>query len=263
MKKRGFEESVIKQIVDMYVNEKKSPYEIAEEFNTYAGKIRNVLIDEKIKLRGRSEAAKAALKSGRSTHPTEGKERPDSVKKKISHTRSKAWKEMSDEDFENFRQGAAQRWKDMPFEKKIEMQRLAGSALRKSSIEGSKAEKFLYEKLLEEGYNVEMHKKDLVYGDYEVDLFIAELKTVIEIDGPQHFMPVFGEDSLKKTVKYDSIKNGSILSDGFTIIRVKYMCSKISERVKDDLWKIVDEKLTQIKKKYPKEGDRLIEVEVK
>jgi len=251
---------VIDDIIDLYKTE--STHSIAKKYNTYPGKIRNILLSNGKKLRTKKQAQKLALKTGTSKHPTRGKTRSDETKKKISMARYKAWVEMPEDEKEAFCKAASERWKKIPFDKKIEMQRLAGAALHKSSIEGSKAEKFLYDRLKEENYNVVMHNDTLVDGEYEVDLYLPDLLTAIEIDGPQHFMPVFGEDSLKKTISYDSTKNGMILSKGFAIIRVKYMANKISQRVKRDLYDIVIEQINKIEKQFPEEGSRLIEVTV-
>ena len=253
-------EEVRKDIVKMYKT--KSTYNIAEKYDTYAGKIRKILLEEGQKLRTKKQAQKLALKTGVSEHPTEGKTRSEETKRKISIGRYKAWKEMPAEERAEFCKKAAERWKAMPFHKKIEMQRLAGSALHKSSIEGSKAEKSLYDDLIEDGYNVVMHHQGLVEGKYEVDLYLPDFLTAIEIDGPQHFLPVFGEESLQKTISYDSTKNGMILDKGFAIIRVKYLANKISERVKRDLYDKVIYQINKIGNEFPKEGDRLIEVTV-
>ena len=250
------------QVIKLYKEKKLSTYQIAEKYETYPGKIRKILIDNKVQLRSRSKARKNALDNGTAEHPTKGKEHSEETKKKISLGRHKAWQEMSDADYERFCKDAARRWAEIPFEQKVEMQRLAGAALRNASIEGSKAEKFLYERLLDAGYNVEQHKKDLVPGDYELDLYLPEITTVVEIDGPQHFMPVFGEDALKKTIKYDSVKNGMILSRGFAIVRVKYLAKKLYKHTEEKLFNLVVEEVEKIKKKFPKEGDRLIEVEI-
>ena len=43
----------------------------------------------------------------------------------------------------------------------------------------------------------------------------------IEIDGPSHFLPVWGEDALKKNISYDQKKQGLILGRGLTLIRIK------------------------------------------
>ena len=67
---------------------------------------------------------------------------------------------------------AKKRWDKIPPTKKREMQEMAGRALRQASIDGSKAEKSLKEKLEENGYTVVLHKKNLIPGQYEIDLFL-------------------------------------------------------------------------------------------
>ena len=107
-----------------------------------------------------------------------------------------------------------------------------------------------------------MHKKDLIEGNFEIDLFLPALNTIIEIDGPQHFLPYFGEDKLAKTIKMDSKKNGMLLGAGFCIVRVKYLCKNMSKAVERKLWKVVWDEIQGIEKKFPPKGKRFIEIEV-
>ena len=130
------------------------------------------------------------------------------------------------------------------------------------AIEGSKAEKSLKDGLADAGYNVILHKKDLIEGNFEIDLFLPELNTIIEIDGPQHFVPVFGEEKLQNTIKFDSIKNGLLISKGYCIIRIKYMCKHMSQSVERKLLKLVVGEVTKIEKKFPSKHKRLIELEI-
>ena len=127
-------------------------------------------------------------------------------------------------------EAAKERWDNIPADKKREMQEKAGRALRMAAVEGSKQEKFLKEKLQEMGIEVVMHKKGLIQGNFEIDLLLPELNTIIEVDGPQHFLPVFGEDKLAEVIKMDSIKNGLLIAKGYCVIRVKYL-SKHSSRM--------------------------------
>ena len=144
-------------------------------------------------------------------------------------------------------------------EAKYDLQKKAGQKLRQASIEGSAAEKYLYEMLQKEGYDTIMHKTK-IGGEFEVDLFLRELNTAIEIDGPQHFLPIFGEETLQKNIKYDSIKNGLLISKGFFVVRVKYTAKKISLKIKRDLWAKVKQTIDDIESgNY---SSKLIEIEV-
>jgi hypothetical protein len=255
-------ESIIQQIVKDY-REGQSTREIAKKYETYPNKVLSILRKCNEPVRNKSEAQKIALDLGKSKPPLLGKKRSETDKDNISRGRAKAWANISDEQRESFKDGARTRWEAMSEQDRVDMQSKAGEALRAASTQGSKAEKFLYEHLLKKGYNVQLHKKGLIVGEkYEIDLFLPELKTIIEIDGPQHFLPIFGEERLDKTVKFDIIKNGVLLSKGFCVVRVKYMTKHLSRKKTTDLLYLVCEELERIKKEFPKEGHRLIEVEL-
>lgn len=54
------------------------------------------------------------------------------------------------------------------------------------------------------------------------DFFIPEWNLAIEFDGEQHFINIFGEDSLKKTQYHDEIKNNYCKTNGIDLIRIPY-----------------------------------------
>ena len=248
-------------VVKQY-GENFSTYSIAKELDTYPKKIERILKKNGIKLRSRSEAQALAIKSGRAKHPTEGTERSDEQKLKISEGKANHWKNMSKEDREAVSQASKERWDNIPPEKKRQMLESAGRALRITTIEGSKAEKSLKKNLETDGFEVVLHKKNLIQGKYEIDLFLPEIKTIIEIDGPQHFKPIFGEMKLQKTIKQDAIKNGLLVAAGYCVIRVKYMCKHLSQSVERKLWALVSEEVGKIKDKFPPKGKRFIELEI-
>ena len=239
-----------------------STYSIAKELGTYPKKIERILKKNGIALRTRSQAQANAIKTGRSKHPTKGEKRSEEEKNKISRGKELSWKNTSEEDREKFSQQAKERWEKIPADKKKEMMEKAGRALRIAAIEGSKAEKFLQKKLNEMGYDVVLHKKDLVEGNFEIDLFLPELNTIIEIDGPQHFLPVFGEKKLQEVIKFDSIKNGLLVSKGFCVVRVRYLCKNMSRAVERKLWDLVSEQVGKIQDKFPTKSKRFIELEI-
>ena len=239
-----------------------STYSIAKELGTYPKKIERILKKNGITLRTRSQAQANAIKTGRSKHPTKGEKRSEEEKNKISKGKELSWKNTSDEDREKFSQQAKERWDKIPADKKKEMMEKAGRALRIAAIEGSKAEKFLQRKLNEMGYDVILHKKDLIEGNFEIDLFLPELNTIIEIDGPQHFLPVLGEKKLQEVIKFDSIKNGLLVSKGFCVVRVRYLCKNMSRAVERKLWDLVSEQVGKIQDKFPTKSKRFIELEI-
>jgi very-short-patch-repair endonuclease len=259
-------ESAMKNINESYVIKKyqegHSCAQIAEEFDTYSKKIERVLKKNGIQTRSKSKAAKMAHKSGRAIPPNKGKKRTEKDKVAISKGMQTSWQNKSTEEREEFSKGAKERWENMDPIKKREMQEKAGRALRKACTEGSKAEKFLKEKLQSNGIEVVMHKKGLVEGKFEIDLLLPELNTIIEIDGPQHFLPVFGEERLAQVVKMDSIKNGLLIGKGFCVIRIKYLCKNMNKTVERKLWEAVSIQIEKIKAAFPPKSKRFIELEI-
>jgi very-short-patch-repair endonuclease len=47
------------------------------------------------------------------------------------------------------------------------------------------------------------------------------MNIALEVDGPSHFLPVWGNDVLARNQKYDKKKTGLIIGKGLKLIRVK------------------------------------------
>ena len=155
---------------------------------------------------------------------------------------------------------AKDRWAEMPADQKEMMQRKRVDAIRKSAKEGSKLEKFFQEKLANAGFRVRVHELIIPAENLEIDLYIPDLKTIIEVDGPSHFLPIWGEDKLQKQINADLRKSGALLSRGYVVIRVKSLGQEsLSKR--EQLATEVVELLHQISKKVPPKSRRFIEVE--
>jgi hypothetical protein len=93
-------------------------------------------------------------------------------------------------------------------------------------------------------------------------MFLPEISTAIEIDGPSHFFPIWGDENFQRNIKADIEKTGLILNQGMVMIRVKQMSSKMSKLAKTKLLAKILEAVKKIKEKFPEENDRLIEVEI-
>jgi very-short-patch-repair endonuclease len=237
---------------------------IAAEFDTYPNKIRRILVRNGKKLRDRGEAQKIALEQGRSVHPTKGTKRSDAVKTKISEASHKHWQSLSPQEREKRSEKAREQWYNMTEEQRDAIHTAAMEGVRKASKEGSKVEIFLRDALLDAGYETEFHVKNIIPNtDLEIDLYLPKLKTVIEIDGPTHFYPIWGEASLNKHVKADAHKSGLIISCGMNIIRVKYLATDLSLKRQRDLLADVIEKLEYIKNNKLTKRERFMELEVK
>ena len=79
---------------------------------------------------------------------------------------------------------------------------------------------------------------------------------------PQHFLPLFGVKSVYDGVKFFSIKNGLLISKGFCVIRIRYLCKHMSQSVQRKLWSLVSVQVEKIKDKFPPKTKRFIELEI-
>jgi hypothetical protein len=61
----------------------------------------------------------------------------------------------------------------------------------------------------------------------------------------------------------DSIKNGLLVSKGFCVIRIKYLCRNMNKSVERKLWDLVSVEVEKIKDKFPPKDKRFIELEIK
>ena len=220
--------------------------------------------DNKYYKRSYSEAQKLALENGRSQHPTKGKKLDISHKEKIGKSRSQAYRSLSEQEKERLSQMSKDNWKALGRAKQEEIRALALEGVRQASKIGSKTERHLRNSLSLAGYSIEFHKTGLVPGsNLEVDLFVSELKTAIEIDGPGHFLPIWGEEKLQKQQSSDTIKQGIILSNGYVILRIRQIDKNISLTRMNYLLELILDELERIREKFPESNKRLIEIEVK
>jgi very-short-patch-repair endonuclease len=246
----------IKLLTQEYGSRNRSFPDIASDYDTYANKLRRDALKFKIPIRDRSEAQKNALATGRHKHPTKGTTRSEETKQKIGASVLTFWEDMSEDELEIRKKKFKEQWDKLSDEDRKAMQQAANEAVRLASKNGSKLEKFMFSGLVEAGYRVEFHKEEsLVNTRLQIDLFLPELKTAIEIDGPSHFLPVWGEQTLKRNKTYDSKKEGLLLGKGLALIRVKQTKDFSNTRGLIVLEK-VKEQLEKIKDKFPDQGNR-------
>lgn len=249
-----------KQVIRMYNEENQSTYEIAKQLDTYPNKIRRTLKKHGYDLKDRSEAQKVALASGRSTHPTAGKERSIEERVAISSSLVDYWENMSDKERNKRVRTAKSNWKKMSARQKEIMRQRGIAAIRQAASEGSKLEKIFQQRIERAGYHVEPHKVIIPAENLEIDLYIPRLKTIIEVDGPSHFLPIWGEEKLQKQVNADLRKSGALLSKGYAVIRVKSLGQE-SLAKREQLIEQVLTHISEIENKFPPRSKRFIEVE--
>jgi very-short-patch-repair endonuclease len=223
MKYNNLSDDKKKDLIKLYYeNHKKSFSDIAKEFDTYANKIRRDAIRFKINIRDKSEAQKNALTSGKIKHPTKGKVRSLDTKNKIGMSVLQSWENLNQDQIQARKNKAKINWENKSEDEKADILKQANAAVRLASKVGSKLEKYLLNLLIKDGFNVEFHKEQSILNTkLQIDLFIPKLNVAIEIDGPSHFEPVWGDDSLKRNQKYDNKKTGLIIGKGLFLIRIK------------------------------------------
>lgn len=233
---------------------------IADEIGTSRQKVRRALIKHEIPIRDRSEAQKTALGSGRTKHPTKGKKRTEKEKRNIAVGVSNSWNNEAKKKKRS--KQSKNMWKNMSSEKKEKIMKAARNGVRIASKDGSKSEKAIRDILTRSGYIVQYHMKGAIQNlNLEVDMFLPELSIAIEVDGPSHFFPIWGEDSLQKNIKADLEKNGLLLSRGVIVVRVKQTDNNISNLRRQNMSEKVLDVIKQIEQEPPTEKNRLIEIE--
>lgn len=238
-------------VIKLYQEDKLSLRVIAERVGSYPQHISRILAKNNIPLRQKSEAQKIALKTGRSKHPTEGKELSEDAKTKISKAVKNAWDEATPEKLEDRKKKSKENWDALTEEKKQEFLQKGNQAVREASVTGSKLEIFLADSLRDEGYSVVMHKKGLIPNDkLEVDLYLPVEAIAIEVDGPSHFSPIWGEEKLLKNMTADAKKGGLLNRQKIHLIRVKQAKNNVSRHLANDaLVKVVAEIQRVVKRK--------------
>ena len=133
-------------------------------------------------------------------------------------------------------------------------------AINKASRNGSKVEQMIFEFLNDLGLVVDKHKEYSLKNDkFHIDLYVPKYKLAIEIDGPMHFKPVFGEEKLIKRQAADLSKNGLILGSGMVLLRVK-LCKRESQRYYRYIISEVAKVIDKLKNKFPEKEERYIEI---
>lgn len=185
--------------------------------------------------RSRAEAQSLALKQGRHPHPTRGKQRPAEVRERISEGVALWWERLPADEVAAHAAKARAQWDALSDAQKENFRRQAARAVQEAARTGSKLEKYLLAELTALGYRPEFHMQFFVNERLHVDLFLPIKGVCIEVDGPTHFMDVWGEDDLAKHIARDAQKTGLVLGMGFSLIRVKHTAKSVSLKDKRQL----------------------------
>lgn len=247
----------------MYEDEFHGISYIAKKFDTHATTIQRGFKKLGIPIRSKSESQKLALEKGYNKHPTSGKVHNTETRERIGRASKRTWDNMEDSDKEKRAKDSKTRWDNRTEEMKEEMSKKSAAALRIASKEGSKLEKFLMYKIREVGWNVEWHLKPLENENLEVDLYLPDHYTAVEVDGIFHFGAVFSDEQYQKQVTSDAEKNGLLLKNGLCVIRLRNTKKNVSQVYFEQVWEELKKVLVGIQKKRPPQSERLIHLEVK
>lgn len=254
------ESKKIELLKKSYVKDKNSFADIASDYNTYANKLRRDAKKFNIPIRNKSEAQKNALKTGKHKHPTKGTTRTEETKRKIGMGVLESWDSLDSNELEQRKETHRKLWNEMSDEQKQLMKQSANEAIRTTSKVGSKLEKFLLEQLIKNNIDVKFHQEQsLVNTKLQIDLYLPKINLAIEVDGPSHFSPVWGQDTLKKTKTYDNKKEGLILGKGMALVRIKQTMDFSVSRsylIFDQLLQVIE----QLSNKFPDPDNRVFHI---
>jgi len=233
---------------------------IAELCGTYKNRIRRDALRLGVKARDKSQAQKIALQEERSKHPTEGTKRTAETKVKISDALSENWSNLTPDELQYRKDLGKARWDSMTEYEKSEFHKKAGDAIRKAAKDGSKLEKYLKDKLVMDGYQVEFHKSYMLTNEkLQIDIYLPNLSTVVEVDGPSHYYPIWGEEALQRNLRSDANKDGLLLGMGMCVVRIVQTRS-LSDKYKRDIYAVLHNALQKIEEKFPVSGKRYIKL---
>jgi len=223
----------------LYQKEQKSWDTIAQACNCSRTKIRKLARKFNIAGRSRTEAQHIALNIY--GHPRQGATTSLATKTKISESMGEHWDQLSEEDKTKKSQVSKDLWANRDPAENKRIQTAGAMSFHKASINGSKLERYLSFELNKLGHQVELHKEHhLKNKALQIDIFLPTIGVAIEVDGPTHFEPIFGQDKLERIQKSDRQKTGLILSCGYHFIRIAHV-KKLSYRFqRDTLNKIVN-----------------------
>jgi very-short-patch-repair endonuclease len=228
-------------IIRMYVIEKKTTTDIAEVLGTYRTKVSRCLKFLGIKTRSKDEVCEY-MRSRQEEHPTRGKPMSEATREAIQIAQKERWEDP--EKIDSFSKQIRLKWEGLTTDERASRMKSIHSGLRESAKNGSSQELFVVEYLSSVGYSYERHLKELMNERLEIDILMSDYPIVIEVDGPSHYSPIFGQDKLQKTMASDTDKNGILIGLGYSVIRLRvpsgYFSARKQEFIKQQLQKSID-----------------------
>lgn len=240
-----------------YVEKGESVYILAELLNCSPNKCRNDMMRYGIKLRTKAESQRLALEAGRSILPRH--EIDPELKEIQAIAAARAHSHRTPEQKQRLSDAAKKRYDSMSEESREKFHSRNNKALKKIARNGSELEKYLLVELNHWGFLTHHQAKYLVDNQkLSFDLWIPELKVVIECDGISHIRDIYNNPAaFEAKVARDFQKNALVISAGCCIIRLRYEKTPTKSKkfeVRDKLIALLE----RIKLNFPKPEDRLV-----
>lgn len=208
----------------LYQDEGLSMRKVAAELDVPLATLNRFMKRNGITARDKKQAQKNYLKDN--DHQMKGRKHTDETKKKISQGLGEFWDSLTVEETEALKAKIGSAWKRKwsamsDAERRQMMAELAAKA-KEAAGGGSRLERFIAEELQKRGYVVEERSTNYTAGkSFEVDLALPKERVAIEVDGPTHFMPIYGEDHLAEQQERDARKDELIMSTGYRVLRIR------------------------------------------
>lgn len=221
MRKKIIEEATLRKL---YCEQGLSLRKMSEKLKRPVSAITKYMDQYGIERRTKSDAQKGYLSDN--DHPMQGKHHTEEAKKKISASLGDFWDSLDPDQRAEYRQlvgsGWRKRWASMSNAERENMIASLNAANRQQQGHGSRFERFLADELRSRGYVVEERSNNYIANaKQEVDLALTHEGIMIEVDGPTHFMPIYGEEALERQEAKDADKDDYLISAGFSVLRIQ------------------------------------------
>lgn len=208
----------------LYHDEGLSMRRVASKMGVPLATLSRFMKKHGITSRDKKQAQKNYLRDNK--HQMEGRKHTTETRKRISQGLGDFWENLSEEEAEELKRKIGSAWKRKwqamtEAEKRATMQGLSNKA-KEAQGNGSRLERFIAEELRKRGYTVEERSTNYTAGkSFEVDIALPTHCIAIEVDGPTHFLPIYGEEHLIKQQERDNRKDEMINSSGYSVLRVR------------------------------------------
>jgi very-short-patch-repair endonuclease len=209
---------------DLYEKQGLSLRKIADKLGRPLSTITNYMKKYGISRRTKSEAQSSYLSNNE--HPMQGRVHSQETKQKISSSLGEFWDSLSEAERQEYRtlmgSGWRNKWESMSDGQRASEILKLNNASRAKQGKGSRFENFVAEQLRKRGFTVEERTHSYMpSARFEVDIALAKEKIMIEIDGPTHFINIYGQESFEKQQVKDRKKNRYLTNAGFHVLRVR------------------------------------------